>query len=422
MPGGYVDYDRTKVRSRILGTLDDSYRGSTRVQVYQSDPLGNPTINKGRQRFLTGTEITQSEGHPFHSRKRGRPSDIGGPFFNQKRTFHGFHHVRLRTSGTESPFYRIVREYDGPMFPVVPKDTLFPPSMASSNEALDKLGATAVSRCKPTNPIVDLTAALAELKGEGLPHLHGSQLWKDKTVTARSAGSEYLNHQFGWAPLVSDVSAFGSGVIHAHSVIERYKAGIGKMQRRSYDFPISVDESTDYLGTGYPITYGLTFNYKNEGLIIRHRKVTRRRWFRGAFTYYFPYGLGGKLGDYAILARQLGAVPTPETVWNVAPWSWAVDWFSNTGDVISNWTSFHVDGLVMSYGYMMEHTIVEDTYRLDGAQFNTGPYVPVPPLRLVTETKIRRVANPYGFGLTWEGLNPFRLSILGALGLTKGVR
>jgi hypothetical protein len=120
------------------------------------------------------------------------------------------------------------------------------------------------------------------------------------------------------------------------------------------------------------------------------------------------------------LAKKiLGLSLTPDIVWNLTPWSWAVDWFSNTGDVISNLTDWATDGLVLRYGYVMEHTITSDTYTYSG---NTGLIdgnVRVPPLTLVTETKIRRRANPFGFGITWDGLSPRQLAITAALGLTR---
>jgi hypothetical protein len=117
--------------------------------------------------------------------------------------------------------------------------------------------------------------------------------------------------------------------------------------------------------------------------------------------------------------KVLGASLTPETLWNLAPWSWAVDWFSNTGDVLHNLQSFQSDGLVMRYGYMMVHTIVKDTYRLSSSNLGNDSSSGVSPLAYVTETKTRAKANPYGFGASWNGLSPHQLAILGALGITR---
>jgi len=94
-----------------------------------------------------------------------------------------------------------------------------------------------------------------------------------------------------------------------------------------------------------------------------------------------------------------------------------VDWFSNAGDVINNVTNRTVHSQVLQYGYLMEHTIVKDTYTRPVSSFNNG--APCGSSTLVTETKKRVRANPYGFGVSWEALSPFQLSILSALGITR---
>jgi hypothetical protein len=128
------------------------------------------------------------------------------------------------------------------------------------------------------------------------------------------------------------------------------------------------------------------------------------------------------LAELALKANQLiGTAITPETIWNIIPWSWATDWFANTGDIIHNITAFANGGLIMRYGYIMEHTVTTDTYNF---QYNapSGTKPKVAPLILVTETKVRRPANPFGFGVHWDGLSPFQISIAAALGLTKSRR
>jgi len=149
----------------------------------------------------------------------------------------------------------------------------------------------------------------------------------------------------------------------------------------------------------------------------------REQWFSGAFTYHLPTELDSRsaLGNAAQEAEKLlGSPLSPETLWNLTPWSWAIDWFTNTGDYLHNLNAFATQGLVMRYGYMMEHTIVKHTYSHIGSSGISGkPDMTVPPLVLVTETKKRVQANPFGFGLTWSGLSPFQLSIAAALGLNR---
>jgi len=132
------------------------------------------------------------------------------------------------------------------------------------------------------------------------------------------------------------------------------------------------------------------------------------------------YSARSAMARHALEAdKLLGLAPTPDVVWNLAPWSWAIDWFSNTGDVLSTVSDYIVDGLVMRYGYIMEHTIVKDTYTHVSVGGSTPTGLHVAPLTFVTETKIRRRANPFGFGLTFDGLTLRQKAIAAALGIVR---
>jgi hypothetical protein len=96
-----------------------------------------------------------------------------------------------------------------------------------------------------------------------------------------------------------------------------------------------------------------------------------------------------------------------------------VDWFANVGDVISNLQDSANRGLVMRYGYLMEHTIVKDTYAPIQKRVFLSPVEIDSTISFVTETKKRIRANPFGFGVSWSGLSPYQLSIAAALGITK---
>jgi hypothetical protein len=114
----------------------------------------------------------------------------------------------------------------------------------------------------------------------------------------------------------------------------------------------------------------------------------------------------------------LGLDLTPSTLWNLAPWTWAVDWFSNAGDVISNMSDWQDDGLVLRYGYMMEHSRATYAYTFEGPTGLNGSLRPQPVV-YVSESKRRVKATPFGFGLTWGGLTPIQLAIAAALGISK---
>lgn len=405
-----------------LGGVTD--RRITRILPNGSSSVSNQTYEHVNDVNLPGTQVTASEGHPFRRARQGALEDLGGPFRTNKTYVKSPLEAQRfvfpeKYSGGLDAYVRDV--YRGVMLPFAPSS--FPPSGESVDSELTRLGATAIARCRPTNSVANLATALGELFKDGLPHLISSQGWASKTQSLRQAGDEYLNVQFGWRPLISDITSFGTGVIRVDSAIRQLERDAGKVVRRSYYFPTKTSKVTEVMASSaYPVgPVNNPQNFSRFGDVIRTRETVQRQWFSGAFSYHMPVGLDSrsKLGRYALLADRLGLKLTPETLWNLAPWSWAVDWFSNTGDVISNLSDFAEFGLVLRYGYMMEHTIVTDTYSLEGGQLSDGTPFICPPLVLVNETKVRKQANPYGFGVSWDTLSTFQLSILSALGITR---
>lgn len=394
-------------------------------------------VNRREGRFdFSGTQITESEGHPFLSsiskQKRGR-GDVGGEFFTQRSYVVGSPTIitirdTLVGTGTDHTYY-----YHGPALAYWPRNgdgsLAFPPPNYSSSATLDKKGAEAIARCAPGNPPANAAVAFGELIREGLPHLVGSALWKDKLNPAKGASEEFLNWEFGFKPLAADITSFALAISNAAKFYRQLERDAGKVVRRRYRFPTQHTFSEELWATDSAAVLGVSRgNYFAAGLpkgkVTRRVETTREQWFSGAFTYYLPYEYYARNRMFALAAKAdqlLGLSLTPEVLWNLAPWTWAIDWFTNIGDVIHNVSRIGSGGLVVQYGYMMEHTIMKHTYTLDDPWLKTRR-TPVIPMTLVTETKVRRKANPFGFGLTWDGLSDLQKAILAALGITRGSR
>lgn len=432
-------------RSRLLPSIaQKAYAGKTD---YHESPPGYPGgriitstgIVRENAPYLGGRQTTVSEGHQISQLRKSGLNDIGGPFETTKQ-YVDARGSRFNISDDRTfPFGGALQghvRYDGIMFPRIPLTNpdsngrvfpQFPPSARSSNDALDEFGATAISRCKPTNPPVDAAQAIGELYREGLPHLIGSASWKARTGRAKAAASDYLNVQFGWRPLVDEIFDFKNTLSKFDTVLSQYERDSGKVVRRNYEFPIETT-SSDWTENNNPVlpamgTPGQFFEYHGSpGNVLVTEKTVTRRWFSGAFTYYLPsdYDSRNGISKVKLIADRLGLKPSPDLVWELTPWSWAVDWFSNAGDVVSNVSDFGTGGLVMHYGYIMEHSIRSRTYFQPNPGFRVNlKLVAAGPLSLVTETKVRRQANPFGFGVSWEGLSTFQASILAALGITR---
>jgi hypothetical protein len=279
-----------------------------------------------------------------------------------------------------------------------------------SEAALLAAGTTAIARTEPTNPAFDLSVFLGELRAEGLPNLPGSSVM-DRTKAANKAGSEYLNTEFGWLPLVRGIRDFASVVNRSDEIVRSYQENANIVIKRSYEWP--TEESSRYDARTFSSRPAV--NTFVEG--GRYQRAFKKQWFEADYIYHLPVGnsANDKFRRYGSYARKLlGIDLSPEVLWNLAPWSWAVDWFSNTGDVMHNISALGTDGLVMRHGYLMTHIckITEDHGRHQSASF--------PQYRTRTqEVKLRRAATPYGFGVTFSSLSAKQVAIISALGLSR---
>lgn len=371
---------------------------------------------------LFSTQETRSEGHYLGALGKGS-ADIGGEFFTVKAEHRYDCPYFEAWSGTahDSSFFR------GRLFPYrntspYSVESTFPLS-PSSNSDLDAAGTTAIARTVPTNPVVSLATFFGELR-EGFPRLIGSQLFRASRRDILNKGSsEYLNWQFGWKPLISDFKKWIHAARMGDKIMDQYLRDSGRRVRRHYSFPATevVEEST-FTGTPQPVIVLPIWQGGNSTFTIKRREVlTRRRWFSGAFTYIAevdPDVLKTWKGHLQRLQKLYGVKITPEVIWNLAPWSWAADWFTNTGDVMTNLSRFTDDGLVMSYGYTMETSIREITFdMLDVTPI--GYHFPHLTQTFTVTTKVRRQATPYGFGVDMGHLSPSQIAILAALGFSR---
>jgi len=392
---------------------------------------------------LQGVQETESENHVgWNDPKKVGPSDAGGDFTTSKRWAESLNQDSVTlvypwvdgdplfgNSGRENQLV-----YHGPIqVPWSPSFT-FPPFANSSESELTFWGTKAVALSSPTNPVANTAVALLEAYKDGLPHLIGHTLWQERLNLARQAGNEYLNYEFGWLPLLNDVQDFVKGVTHFDRLFSQLLRDSGKGVRRRHSFPteVSYSESTvmQQRNVGGPGYVALQLLYNNGqvvsghyGDVIRSRETTISRWFSGQFTYHLPQTfVPWQYGDFLTKARTiLGLDLTPDVLWSLTPWSWAADWFSTAGDIIHNATAYSQYGLVLRYGYIMEHSVVRDTYTFVGDNGLPAGVVAgsPPPIVLTSEMKLRRRATPFGFGLNLSDLNDTQKAIIGALGLSR---
>lgn len=395
--------------------------------------------------YLSGIQVTESENHPaFRARVKGWKGDIGGNFSTYRKSASVSNDVQtLALRRKEVPWQswspELFGSYRGPILPLAPSEMSWPTLTISSDKELARLGNQAIARCAPSNPAADVTVLLGEIIKDGIPAAIGGALrsWKGQSARDRrkSIGKEHLNYEFGWKPLMNDLKKVAESIRKADAIWQQYLRDSGKMVRRRYVFPDEEassftrvvsntnpwrnpsDSHFDLRDTnGNPIPMSLMDN----GVVLS-TTFSRKTWFSGAFSYYVPRDnrIESQIAREVIQAKKLlGLTLTPDTVWSLMPWSWAIDWFSNVGDSLESWSNWAIDGQVLLYGYIMQHTVARNTYTWVGKS-GWNPDRPPTSVTLTVESKIRRKATPYGFGISWDSLSPRQIAIALSLGLTK---
>jgi hypothetical protein len=372
------------------------------------------------------TSVDHSKQLPLDDPKQ----NVGGPFYAVKREYS----ARNTLGGDPHQAYIFAPpggRYGGLVItPVYARyasvnNSHFPSISETDPAYLQHLIRVAIEKTVPNKSAWDGSTFAAEMR-EGLPHIIPfAQTAKGRTARANRAGGEYLNVEFGWKPLLRDYSKFSDAIKNAEKILDDYEKGSGKPIRRKYKFPtefnVEVYEENGFVAPLLDQTSLWTNgNYYGD---LRKTTTTRvRRWFSAMYMYYFP-PRGDPSRKTSELNRLYGTDITPNTLWNAAPWSWAIDWFADVGTTMSNLSAFQTDCLVMPYAYLMEEKSVEVEYQLSNITWydvsglgNNGPHTLWQTFKTTTKSRIP-AASPYGFYAEWPDLSGQQLAILAALGL-----
>jgi hypothetical protein len=308
------------------------------------------------------------------------------------------------------------------------------PTLPSTNASY--YGPLAIKLTRPTNPNVNLAVALMELRKDGLPAIPGLRSLSSSGHPARKAANEYLNYEFGIRPFLSDVEATLDSVRNSSRILTQFERDSDKVVRRKWTFDPLKSSSITTTATdrilpigGGPFNWSFLVGSASGNVSVNVTRVATTSVevsFSGAYTYHLSVGssFSEQLKGYEQKANRLfGVRITPETLWNVGPWSWLADWNYNIGTNISNAVAFQSDSLVLKYGYLMIHRTTRYDYHW---QTLANTLVDGRPLSgkfsLSVESKDRLRAEPYGFSSNPSSYSDRQWAILGALGLSKAPR
>lgn len=416
----------------VLTQPDIQLVATQRTRSYRSGSGEAKAIERGAQ-------LVDAEGRPiqyvsgdtdlynaFYSRQ-AKSYDRGHPFLTEGTVFWRQSPLTLRIQGSSGSYW-----YDGVVLPPnsgvlgLPADW----TLADANA----IGSGFIRLTAPTAPAANVALALGEAL-QGLPRMFGHTL-RDRVSVFRSAGSEYLNVTFGWAPFISDLTKVLLAVRYSSQILQQYQRDSGRVVRRqrTRDAEKSVTDSTGNGQLGY--AYGLFSAALPQsqsiwhvasggwnGLYTRTDTVSTTYRFAGAYTYLLNFGDEPmeQLVRFEQLANKLlGTRLTPEVLWNLTPWSWLADWFANIGSIAANNSYLSSDGLVLKYGYVMREIRQGLLYNAGGWREGTGKYLPSITVRSTSVKKERVQATPYGFGANPSNFTSKQWAVLAALGLTKG--
>lgn len=281
-------------------------------------------------------------------------------------------------------------------------------------------GPTGWKRFKPGKPAANLGQFIAELRD--FP-----RLFKLRLNSFRDLGGGYLNLEFGWKPFLKDLIDFMDMTNRLKKRLDFLRRNNGKWRKRGGTLLEETETST--ADAAWPLASMPPAPCFAGGAAFYTSKLTttvhRKYWFEARMRFFIP-----DIDTPEWLARETyrswGLNITPSLVYELIPWTWLVDYFSNVGDVISNMSDINTDeDLVAAYAYVMGHSFVEHSYHVSTVlrkvygEDSGGFHNVSLNFSHKWEVKHRVGASPFGFGLKSDTLSDRQSAILIALGMDR---
>jgi hypothetical protein len=405
-------------------------KNSIGIQCYPANG-GAPTAIWGNPVQQNGYDICTDATHKGPPYKSGGPLDIDHSYVEYHPTDKGWFYSRADNlvGGFKS--------FKGQFIPPTPS------TFAYTKPDLTGWGAKGWARALPIRPVFNTDVFLYELKDipdmlkstyEGFKFLAG-EFGKGRSL--KFWGDQTLNVEFGMLPLYDDLKTILSLGERLDSMRGRILKG--NRQRIHRKVPLlSRQDRTSTLSSGLnnelvmsPVnltSQGVAYDPGKQGSILTITETRRNIWFEGVFRFHIPDSEINGPRWWILNAQLLGLFPDFYQIWKVTPWSWMFDWFYSWGDILHNLELMDEFGQVAEYAYVMCHDYIRVT-NIAQHRIAYGHYSKTSDPRKYTtqeatasrvrETLQRQAASPYGFGLTWDSFNPFQLSVLAALGLSR---
>lgn len=241
----------------------------------------------------------------------------------------------------------------------------------------------------------------------------------------KTVADEFLAAEFGWIPFVKDLYRF-------NDVINQYYDIVLKLQKRNNTWvrrrvPLEGKTVSTVINSGLankccPVLMNANYFVAPPSFNVLELDETSISAV-GKFRFYrpeFDVKSGDKITQWNQAMQFLtisGFRVTPSNVYAAIPWTWLIDWFTNVGDYLDHLNDVWIDSVVNEYCFVMQHreTIREFHQELP---FHSGT-VSLNFRRSIDSKQRAQGSSPYGFGLSWDDLDPQQWAILVALGLSR---
>ena len=209
-------------------------------------------------------------------------------------------------------------------YPCVPSRVVSAVSLPAA-PSIGALAATTCARTNPSRPSVLLPAFIFELRE--LPDL----VRRLGRGALRGAADVNLRYQFGIRPFLSDLKK----LLHFQASVERRVSEVMGLRknggsRSHYTISHDVASRTEArtLIQSSPVSL-----YRQSTVTTTRRIWGSARWIPTEFTRQVD---SRELAAYTRRAVMgLTASQVSLNLWEALPWSWLVDWFTNTGDLLT---------------------------------------------------------------------------------------
>jgi hypothetical protein len=307
--------------------------------------------------------------------------------------------------------------FDGRLYPrfvaAAPSFSLIP---KESESDISIYGPEAWAKFRPGRPKANLATFIGEARD--LPRLLQFRL-----KAFRDLGSNYLNVQFGWIPFLNDIREMVKLSKTIELELDKIRKNNGKWFLREGSVKEEKYTTATWSGKGSSLWFGFTPSV-HDGFVqfptieaSGSASYERKVWFSGRFGYYIPVKeLNSVRWRRNTIRKLYGLSLTPDVLWELMPWSWLIDYFTNAGEIFKNLSTGYVDA-VAKYAYLMGTTRFaqeqQSSFKSSDGQLITGV------IQRERSYKVRIGASPFGFGLTSDNLTVGQQMILAALGLSR---